>query len=65
MHHAPALIPALIVLSLFLISGLLALGAALGNWGWFFNSRTAGYSPRGSPAGKPVGSTVYWGHSSC
>lgn len=31
MHHAPALIPALIVLSLFLISGLLALGAALGN----------------------------------
>lgn len=39
MHHAPALIPDLIVLSLFLISGLLALGAALGNWGWFFNSK--------------------------
>lgn len=39
MHHAPALIPAIIVLCLFSISGLLALGAAIGNWGWFFNSK--------------------------
>lgn len=39
MQHAPSLIPAIIVLSLFLISGLLALGAALANWNWFFNSK--------------------------
>lgn len=39
MHHTPALIPAIIVLCLFLVSGLLALGAAIGNWGWFFNSK--------------------------
>ncbi len=34
-------IPALIVLSLFLLSGLLSLGAALGNWAWFFGSKNA------------------------
>lgn len=39
MQHTPSLIPSIIVLSLFLISGLLALGAALANWNWFFNSK--------------------------
>ncbi len=35
------LIPTLIVLGLFLFSGLLALGAAIGNWKWFFHSKNA------------------------
>lgn len=39
MEHAPELIPALIVLSLFLLSGILALTAAIANWEWFFNSK--------------------------
>lgn len=39
MQHAPALIPAIIVLCLFLTSGILSLGAAMANWEWFFNSK--------------------------
>ena len=39
MQHAPALIPAIIVLCLFLVSGILSLGAAIANWEWFFNSK--------------------------
>ena len=39
MQHAPALIPAIIVLCLFLVSGILSLGAAMANWEWFFNSK--------------------------
>ena len=39
MQHTPALIPAIIVLCLFLVSGILSLGAAIANWEWFFNSK--------------------------
>ena len=39
MNDTPALIPALIVLCLFLISGILSLGAAIADWNWFFNSK--------------------------
>ncbi len=35
------LISTLIVLTLFLFSGILSLGAAIGNWAWFFNSKNA------------------------
>lgn len=39
MNDTPALIPALIVLCLFLISGILSLCAAIADWNWFFNSK--------------------------
>ena len=39
MEHSPEPIPALIVLCLFLLSGGLALAAAIANWEWFFNSK--------------------------
>lgn len=39
MEQSPALIPAIIVLALFLLSGILSLGAAIANWNWFFNSK--------------------------
>ncbi len=35
------LIPTIIVLALFLLSGILSLCAALGNWSWFFHSKNA------------------------
>ncbi len=35
------LIPTIIMLALFLLSGILSLCAAIGNWSWFFNSKNA------------------------